>query len=133
MGLDVNSEHDTTWLRYSYTSLTTPATTYEVDTATGERRLLKQQPVIGYDPSKYTTERLWATARDGVKVPVTLVYRNGFEKDGSAAMLQYAYGSYGSSTDPNSNLSVVSLLRSEERRVGKECVSTCRSRWSPQH
>src|SRR5690606_37654138 len=60
--------------------------------------------------SKYTTERVWATARDGTKVPVTLVYRNGFEKDGSAAMLQYAYGSYGSSTDPNFNLSVVSLL-----------------------
>ena len=110
MGLSVNSEPDTDWLRYSYTSLTTPATTYELNTKTGERRQLKQQPVIGYDPSKYTTERLWATARDGTRVPVTLVYRNGFEKDGSAAMLQYAYGSYGSSTDPNFNLSVVSLL-----------------------
>ena len=110
MGLSTNSEPDTDWLRYSYTSLTTPATTYELNTRTGERRELKQQPVIGYDPSKYTTERLWATARDGVKVPVTLVYRNGFKKDGSAAMLQYAYGSYGSSTDPNFNLSVVSLL-----------------------
>ena len=110
MGLSTNSEPDTDWLRYSYTSLTTPATTYELNTKTGERRQLKQQPVIGYDPSKYTTERVWATARDGVKVPVTLVYRNGFQKDGSAAMLQYAYGSYGSSTDPNFNLSVVSLL-----------------------
>ena len=110
MGLSTNSEPDTDWLRYSYTSLTTPATTYELNTKTGERRQLKQQPVIGYDPSKYTTERVWATARDGVKVPVTLVYRNGFKKDGSAAMLQYAYGSYGSSTDPNFNLSVVSLL-----------------------
>jgi oligopeptidase B len=110
MGLSVNSEPDTDWLRYSYTSLTTPATTYELNTRTGERRQLKQQPVIGYDPSKYTTERLWATARDGARVPVTLVYRNGFEKDGSAAMLQYAYGSYGSSTDPNFNLPVVSLL-----------------------
>src|SRR5690606_12499211 len=110
MGLSVNSEPDTDWLRYSYTSLTTPATTYELNTKTGERRLLKQQPVIGYDPSKYTTERLWATARDGTRVPVTLVYRNGFEKDGNAAMLQYAYGSYGSSTDPNFNLPVVSLL-----------------------
>ena len=110
MGLSVNSEPDTDWLRYSYTSLTTPATTYELNTKTGERRQLKQQPVIGYDPSKYTTERLWATARDGTRVPVTLVYRNGFEKDGNAAMLQYAYGSYGSSTDPNFNLSVVSLL-----------------------
>ncbi|TAK38690.1 MAG: S9 family peptidase [Lysobacteraceae bacterium] len=110
MGLDVNSEHDTTWLRYSYTSLTTPATTYEVDTATGERRLLKQQPVIGYDPSKYTTERLWATARDGTRVPVSVVYRKDFRKDGTAALLQYAYGSYGMSMDPGFNLPVVSLL-----------------------
>jgi len=110
MGLSTNSEPDTDWLRYSYTSLTTPATTYELNTRTGERRQLKQQPVIGYDPSKYTTERLWATARDGTRVPVTLVYRNGFGKDGRAAMLQYAYGSYGSSTDPNFNLPVVSLL-----------------------
>jgi oligopeptidase B len=110
MGLDVNSEPDTPWLRYSYTSLTTPATTYEVNTATGERRLLKQQPVIGYDPSKYTTERLWATARDGTRVPVSIVYRKDFRKDGTAALLQYAYGSYGMSMDPGFNLPVVSLL-----------------------
>ncbi|HET7655912.1 MAG TPA: S9 family peptidase, partial [Luteimonas sp.] len=110
MGLDVNSEPDTPWLRYSYTSLTTPATTYEVNTETGERRLLKQQPVIGYDPSSYTTERLWATARDGTKIPVSIVYRKGFRKDGTAALLQYAYGSYGYSMDPGFNLPVVSLL-----------------------
>ncbi|HET6435730.1 MAG TPA: S9 family peptidase [Xanthomonadaceae bacterium] len=110
MGLDVNSEPGTDWLRYSYTSLTTPATTYELNVRTGERRQLKQQPVLGYDPAKYETERLWATARDGTRVPVSLVYRKGFRKDGSAALLQYAYGSYGSSTDPNFNLPVVSLL-----------------------
>ncbi len=110
MGLSVNAEHDSTWLRYSYTSLATPATTYELNVATGERRLLKQQPVIGYDPSKYTTERLWVDARDGVKVPVSLVYRNGFRKDGTAALLQYAYGSYGISMDPGFNSPVVSLL-----------------------
>ena len=110
MGLSTNSEPDTDWLRYSYTSLTTPATTYELNVRTGERKLLKQQPVIGYDPDQYVTERLWATARDGVKVPVSLVYRKGFAKNGTAAMLQYAYGSYGSSTDPNFNLPVVSLL-----------------------
>ena len=110
MGLDVNAEPDTDWLRYSYTSLTTPVTTYELNVRTGERRELKRQPVIGYDPSKYTTERVWATARDGTRVPVSLVYRNGYTRDGSAAMLQYAYGSYGSSTDPNFNLPVVSLL-----------------------
>jgi oligopeptidase B len=110
MGLDVNSEPGTDWLRYGYTSLTTPQTTYELNTKTGERRLLKRQPVIGYDPDKYVTERLWATARDGTKVPVSVVYKKGFEKNGKAAMLQYAYGSYGSSTDPNFNLPVVSLL-----------------------
>jgi oligopeptidase B len=110
MGLSTNAESDTPWLRYTYTSLTTPAATYELNTQTGERRLLKQQPVIGYDASKYVTERVWVTARDGAKVPVSLVYRKGFEKNGKAAMLQYAYGSYGASMDPNFNLTVVSLL-----------------------
>ena len=110
MGLATNAEPDTDWLRYTYTSLTTPATTYEVNTTTGERKLLKQQPVIGYDADKYATERLWATARDGTRVPVSLVYRKGFEKNGQAALLQYAYGSYGSSMDPGFNLPVVSLL-----------------------
>ena len=110
MGLDINSETDTPWLRYSYTSLTTPATTYELNVQTGERRQLKQQPVIGYDPSRYTTERLWVEARDGTRVPVSLVYRKGFEKNGTAALLQYAYGSYGMSMDPGFNSTAVSLL-----------------------
>ncbi|RXQ98762.1 S9 family peptidase [Pseudoxanthomonas composti] len=110
MGLDVNAEADTPWLRYSYTSMTTPATTYELNTVTGERRLLKQQPVLGYDPAKYTTERLWVTVRDGTKVPVSLVYKKGFKKDGTAALLQYGYGSYGMSMDPGFSGPVVSLL-----------------------
>ncbi|MHB8912108.1 MAG: S9 family peptidase, partial [Lysobacter sp.] len=110
MGLSTNAEPDTDWLRYSYTSLTTPATTFELDTRTGERKLMKREPVIGYDPARYTTERLWATAKDGTRVPVSLVYKNGFEKNGQAALLQYAYGSYGSSMDPGFNLPVVSLL-----------------------
>jgi oligopeptidase B len=110
MGLDVNAEPDTDWLRYSYTSLTTPTTTYEVNVRSGERRLLKQQPVLGYDASRYVTERVWATARDGVRVPVSLVYRRGLARDGSAPLLQYAYGSYGLSMDPSFNLPVVSLL-----------------------
>ncbi|MGE8233853.1 MAG: prolyl oligopeptidase family serine peptidase, partial [Stenotrophomonas sp.] len=110
MGLSVNAEPDTEWLRYTYTSLTTPATTYELNVKTGERRLLKQQPVIGYDPSKYETERVWVTARDGARIPVSLVYKKGFKKDGTAALYQYAYGSYGMSMDPGFNQSVVSLL-----------------------
>lgn len=110
MGFSVNSEHDTPWLRYTYTSMTTPATTYELNTQTGERRQLKQQPVIGYDASKYATERVWAIARDGTKIPVSLVYKKGFEKNGKAAMLQYAYGSYGASMDPGFSIVNVSLL-----------------------
>jgi len=110
MGLGNNTESDTPWLRYGYTSMTTPSSTYEINTTTGERRLLKQQPVIGYDASKYTTERVWITARDGVRVPVSLVYRNGYQKDGKGALFQYAYGSYGMSMDPYFNQTAVSLL-----------------------
>ncbi|WP_282297302.1 S9 family peptidase [Stenotrophomonas sp. PS02289] len=110
MGIAANPEPDSVWLRYAYDSMTTPTTTYELNTATGERRQLKQQPVLGYDPSQYTTERVWVTARDGAKVPVSLVYRNGFKKDGSAALYQYAYGSYGMSMDPGFSSTVVSLL-----------------------
>ncbi len=110
MGIAANPEADSVWLRYAYDSMTTPTTTYELNTATGERRQLKQQPVLGYDPSQYTTERVWVTARDGAKVPVSLVYRNGFKKDGTAALYQYAYGSYGMSMDPGFSSSVVSLL-----------------------
>ncbi len=110
MGLDVNAEPATDWLRYSYTSLAMPATTYELNVRTGERRELKRQPVPGYDPANYVTERLWATARDGTKVPVSIVYRKGFEKDGKAALLQYGYGSYGASMDPGFSVTTVSLL-----------------------
>ena len=111
MGLDVNAEPGTPWLRYSYSSMTTPATTYEFNTANGERRMLKQQPVLGgFESSNYVTERVWVPARDGAKVPVSLVYRKGFQRDGHAAMLQYGYGSYGASMDPGFNLGIISLL-----------------------
>jgi oligopeptidase B len=110
MGLSTNAEPGTDWLRYSYTSMTTPKTTYELNTRSGDRRLLKREPVLDYDSEKYVTERLWATARDGTQIPVSLVYRKGFEKNGQAALLQYAYGSYGMSMDPGFNLPVVSLL-----------------------
>jgi oligopeptidase B len=110
MSLIEAGDPDTGWLRYSYDSLTMPTTTYESNLKTGERRLLKQQPVIGYEPQNYVTERVWITARDGTRVPVSLVYKKGFKKDGTAAMLQYAYGSYGASTDPRFSLANVSLL-----------------------
>lgn len=111
MGLNVNAEPGTDWLRYGYTSLTTPNTLYEVNVKTGERRLLKRDPVLGgYNPDDYVTERLWATARDGTRIPVSVVYRKGFKKDGKSALLQYAYGSYGASTDPRFSIINVSLL-----------------------
>jgi oligopeptidase B len=111
MSLGQNEEPGTDWLRYSYTSLTTPTRTYEVNAKTGERRLLKENPAPGYVATNYVTERVWAPARDGkTRVPVSLVYKKGFVRDGSAAMLQYAYGSYGNSTDPAWSPTVVSLL-----------------------
>jgi len=111
MGLNTNPEPGATRLRYTYTSLTTPASVYELDLATGERRLLKEQPVLGgFDKANYVTERLWAPARDGARIPVSLVYRKGFEKNGSAALLQYGYGSYGASMDPRFNANAISLL-----------------------
>ncbi len=111
MNLSSNPEPGSEWLRYTYTSLTTPATTYEVNVRTNERRLLKEQPVLGgFDRANYVTERLWATARDGTRVPVSVLYRKGFRKDGTAALYQYSYGSYGSSSDPAFNSNVLSLV-----------------------
>jgi oligopeptidase B len=111
MGLDINAEPATDWLRYHYTSLTTPISTFELNVRSGERRLLKEAPVLGgFDKRNYVTERLWATAGDGTSIPVSVVYRKGFEKDGTAALLQYGYGSYGVSTDPQFSSNLVSLL-----------------------
>ena len=111
MALSVNAEPDTDQLRYTYTSLTTPASTYELNVRTGERLLLKEQPVLGgFDKSDYVTERLWATARDGARIPVSVLYRRGFERDGTAALLQYGYGSYGFSNDPRFSSNVLSLV-----------------------
>ena len=108
--LGTNAEQDTTKLRYTYESMTTPLTTNELDLATGERTLLKRRTVPGYDPAAYVTERLWAPARDGVKIPVSIVYRKGFVRDGTAPLYQYGSGSYGSSMDPYFDRDVVSLL-----------------------
>lgn len=104
-------EADSQVVRYSYTSLTTPLSIYEIDVTTGERKLLKRQPVLGdFAPEDYVTEYVHATARDGTKVPVSVVYRKGLAKDGSAPIVQYAYGSYGSSTDPVFRATRLSLL-----------------------
>lgn len=106
-----NAEFDSNVVRYAYGSLTTPGSVYDLDVTTGERRLLKRDPVLGgYDPADYVTEHLWAPARDGVRVPVSLVYRKGFVRDGSAPLLQYAYGAYGISSDPTFSITQLPLL-----------------------
>jgi len=95
-----NPEASSPWVRYTYSSLRTPTTTLEVNALTGERRTLKVQPVPGYDPQRYVTERVWVTARDGTRVPVSLFHRKDLRRDGKAALYQYGYGSYGLSMDP---------------------------------
>ncbi|GAA0586179.1 S9 family peptidase [Kribbella sandramycini] len=102
--------HDTRY-RFGYTSLVTPSTTYDVDVATGERRLLKQQPVLGgVDLGAYTQYREWATAPDGTQVPISLVARKDVAKDGNAPVVLYGYGSYESSMDPWFSIARLSLL-----------------------
>jgi oligopeptidase B len=111
MGLDETPDLGSGKLRYSYTSLTTPSTTYELDFATGERKLLKREPVLGgFNPASYASEFRFAPARDGAQVPVWLVYRKTTARDGTAPLYQYGYGSYGSSEDPYFKMSVLSLL-----------------------
>ncbi len=108
---NVNYQQDTEWLRYSYTSLTTPSSIYEMNMRTGEKRLLKEQEVLGgFDKNNYQTERVWATAKDGTKIPVSLLYKKGLRKDGTAPLYQYAYGSYGSSSSPSFKAPVLSLV-----------------------
>lgn len=106
-----NPEYNTKKLRYNYTSLTTPNSTYDYDLATKDQKLLKQTEVVGgYDGKDYVTERIFATAKDGTKVPIALVYKKGLEKDGSAPLLLYGYGSYGSSSNATFSSLRLSLL-----------------------
>jgi oligopeptidase B len=112
MALGANEEVASEVVRYTYTSLTTPRTTYDYDLRTGEKRLLKRDSVLGdFDPARYATEYLWVPARDGESIPVALVYRrDAFRRDGSAPLLQYGYGAYGISSDPVFSSSLLSLL-----------------------
>ncbi|HMH15248.1 MAG TPA: S9 family peptidase [Edaphobacter sp.] len=93
----VNREFDTQVFRYSYQSLVSPASVYEYDVKTGTSTLLKQQEIPGgFDSSRYASERVWATAADGVKVPISVVYRrDSFKRDGTNPLYVYGYGSYG--------------------------------------
>jgi len=110
--LDDNPEPTSTIARLHYSSLTTPGSLFEFDLATGERKLLKQQKVLGdFSPENYLSERLFITARDGVEVPVSIVYRKEtFKKDGSNPLLQYGYGAYGITIDPDFSSQTLSLL-----------------------
>jgi oligopeptidase B len=104
-------EHTAHTFRFSYQSPATPSSVYDHDMATGRRTLLKRQEVLGgYDPDRYVTERLWAVARDGTRVPLSVVYRKGLKKDGSAPLFLTAYGSYGLGLPAAFNGNRVSLL-----------------------
>jgi oligopeptidase B len=104
-------EYTSTTYRYSYQSFLTPQSVFDFDTRTGKSNLLKRQEVLGgYDPSQYSSERLWATARDGTKVPISIVYKKGFARDGKGALYLYGYGSYGIGTSATFSSSRLSLL-----------------------
>ena len=106
-----NPDFETNTLRFYYTSMTTPSSTFDYNMDTKEEKLMKEQEVLGeFSKENYVTERLFATARDGVKIPVSIVYKKGFKKDGSQPLLQYAYGSYGYSTDPYFSAARLSLM-----------------------
>jgi oligopeptidase B len=106
-----NLDFNTSLLRYVYESLTTPESTYDYDMGTRKQVLLKREEILGgFDSKNYTTERLYAKARDGVKVPISIVYRNGMSKDGNNPLLLYGYGSYGYSMDAYFDAPVISLV-----------------------
>ncbi len=109
--ISINPEFDTDTLRIGYTSLTTPASTYDYGMHSKEFVLLKRQEVVGgYELSDYQSERLYAPARDGKEVPISLVYKKGTKLDGASPLLLYAYGSYGNTIDPYFSSTRLSLL-----------------------
>ncbi|MEP7108924.1 MAG: S9 family peptidase [Ferruginibacter sp.] len=110
-GITTNPDYNTDIMRFAYTSLTTPNSVFDYNMVTREKKLMKQQEVVGgYDPAVYETRRLFATAKDGTKIPISIVYKKGFKKDGTAPLLLYSYGSYGISSDPSFNSIRLSLL-----------------------
>jgi len=106
-----NPEYETGTFRYNYQSLTTPPSVFDYSVKTGTSALLKQQEVPGgYDAGKYASERLWATARDGTKVPISIVYKKGFPRDGTGPLFLYGYGSYGAGLSATFSSSRLALL-----------------------
>ena len=111
MSLGNNPEYDTPSIRYTYSSMITPNSTYEFDFRSRKSELIKQQEIpSGYDKTQYETMRVWAPSRDGVKVPVSIVMKKGTKLDGKSPMLLYAYGSYGYSMTPDFSTSRLSLV-----------------------
>ena len=109
--ISTNREFNTNILRYGYSSMVTPSSTYDYNMDTGEKTLMKQNEVVGgYDSDRYYSERLYAKARDGKKIPISLVYRKDLKTEGPQSLLLYAYGSYGSTNDPYFSSTRLSLL-----------------------
>jgi oligopeptidase B len=111
-GTSTNPDFDTEVLRYSYQSMATPSSVIDFNMKTKEKTVLKEQEVLGgkFDKNNYHEERIWATAKDGTKVPISMVYRKGIKKDGKNPLLLYAYGSYGASMDAYFSSIRLSLL-----------------------
>lgn len=107
-----NVDFETEILRYSYQSMTTPSSVIDFNMRTKEKEVKKEQQVLGgkFDKNNYTEERVWATAKDGTKIPISMVYRKELKKDGTNPLLQYAYGSYGHSMDASFSSTRLSLL-----------------------
>lgn len=108
--LSNNREFDTNTLRFNYQSLVTPSSVFDYDMTTKERKLLKQTEVPGYNASLYTSERAFATAVDGTRIPISIVYKKGLKMDGKNPLLLYGYGSYGYSLPPNFSSARLSML-----------------------
>ncbi|RXG16066.1 oligopeptidase B [Leeuwenhoekiella aestuarii] len=108
----INPDFDTELLRYSYNALDTPPSVVSFNMRTKGKEILKEVEVLGgnFDKDNYESKRIWATAKDGVKIPISIVYKKGITLDGSNPLLQYAYGSYGITTDPAFSTSRLSLL-----------------------
>lgn len=108
----INIDFDTEILRYGYNALTTPTSVIDFNMRTKTKTVLKEQEVLGgtFNKDNYTSERIWATTDDGVKIPMSVVYKKGIQKDGTNPLLQYAYGSYGSTLDPYFSTIRLSLL-----------------------
>ncbi len=107
-----NVDFDTEILRYGYQSMATPSSIIDFNMRTQERKVLKEQEILGgkFDKNNYIEERIWATATDGTKVPISIVYRKGIQKNGKNPLLLYAYGSYGATMDPYFSSTRLSLL-----------------------